>query len=152
MRRTFRSPLGPITLEEHDGRIKRLIFGESGQSETSPLLMEAERQIMEYLGGKRRGFEVPLSPEGTAYQKKVWNIAMEIPYGEVRTYSWVAKKAGGSPRSAGNALGANPIPVLIPCHRVVRSDGSLGGYSSGEHIKERLLRLERLHMDESVLK
>ncbi len=146
--------LGPIGIEEKDGAIVSLRFEDFEESErgASTLLEEAERQILEYLDGKRRDFDLPLEPHGTEYQKRVWKAVMKIPYGETQTYRWISEMAGGSPRSAGNALGANPIPVLIPCHRVVRSDGSPGGYSSGIRVKKALLDMERLHSGESVLK
>ncbi len=152
MRLSFRTVLGIITLESHEGCITSLSFRETEQRDESPVLLDAEQEIAEYLKGERKKFTVPVCPRGTEYQKRVWDAASKIPYGETRTYSWVAGIAGGSPRSAGNALGANPIPIIIPCHRIVSSDGGISGYSSGIDIKRSLLRLERLHLDESVLK
>ena len=154
MKRSFKTSVGFVMLEERDGSIVRLSFlpEKERYADESPLLLKAETQLKEYFAGERRSFEVPLAPEGTDYQKRVWGAALKIPYGEVRTYRWISEIAGGSPRSAGNALGANPIPIMIPCHRVVRTDGSIGGFSSGTEVKRKLLEIERLHLDESVLK
>ncbi len=149
---TFHSPIGPITIGKRDEYLVFLLFEDRKGDCESNLLKTAEKEIMNYFKGNLREFTVPIRPEGTGYQKKVWRVAMEIPYGEIRTYEWIAEKAGGSPRSAGNALGANPIPIIIPCHRVIRKDGSLGGYSSGTGIKRILIEHERLHLGESVLK
>ena len=144
--------MGPISIGERDGYLVLLSFTDERGRCGSALLKHAENELMQYFQEKLREFTVPIRLEGTEYQRKVWQAIMEIPYGETRTYEWVAERAGGSPRSAGNALGANPIPIIIPCHRVVRKDGSLGGYSSGIAIKRRLIEHERLHLGESVLK
>ncbi len=149
---TFHSPIGPISIGEREGHIVFLSFTDEKGSCGSAPLKDAKYELMQYFQGDLREFTVPIGPEGTEYQRKVWHVIMEIPYGETRTYEWVAERAGGSPRSAGNALRTNPIPIIIPCHRVVRKDGSLGGYSSGLKIKSFLLEHERLHLDESVLK
>ena len=149
---TFDSPLGPISAGEREGYLVFLSFtDEGGDCESAPL-RDAEHELMEYFHGNLMEFTVPLRPQGTEYQRKVWDAALKIPYGEVRTYGWVSGIAGGSPRSAGNALGANPIPIIIPCHRVIRADGSIGGFSSGMEIKRTLMDMERLHLGESVLK
>jgi len=106
-------------------------------------------QIMEYLHGERERFSVKLRTDGlTPFQRRVFRVVERIPYGQVRSYGWVATRAMGSARAAravGNALARNPFPLVVPCHRVVRSDGSLGGFSApGELIlKRRLLELER---------
>jgi methylated-DNA-[protein]-cysteine S-methyltransferase len=84
-----------------------------------------------------------MAVEGTEFQRRVWGVVAGIPYGETRSYSWVAQKAGGSPRAVGQALARNPYPLLIPCHRVVGKDGGLGGYTGGVDLKRKLLELER---------
>ncbi len=145
-------PVGPLTISADEGAIVSVRFGDWGETGRSEILERAKVEILEYFSGRRKRFTLPVNPQGTEYQKKVWRSLMEIPYGDIRTYSWVSEIAGGSPRSAGNALGANPIPIIIPCHRVLRKDGSIGGYSSGVEIKRYLLELERLHLNESVLK
>lgn len=110
-----------------------------------PLLLEAQTQILEYLAGTRRNFAVPVDlSSGTVFQRRVWRTILSVPYGRVRPYRWVAIRVGGSryARAVGMALGANPVPLIVPCHRVVAHDGSLGGFSCGLPIKRRLLRLE----------
>lgn len=135
--------LDALTLTEEDGAIVALDWGWGRDQEATPLLLEARRQIEAYLDGKRRVFELPLAPRGSGYRQVVWAAVAAIPYGETRTYGAVAGVAGGAARSVGGANGANPIPILIPCHRVVASAG-LGGYSGGEGVetKRRLLLLE----------
>ncbi len=135
-------PIGSIAITAKNGAIISLRFENPEKYGDGAGLKTAEREIREYFAGKRKKFTLPVEPEGTEYQKRVWKAVMAIPYGETRTYRWVADVAGGSPRSAGNALGANPIPIIIPCHRVLRKDGSIGGYSSGTEIKRYLLKLE----------
>jgi O-6-methylguanine DNA methyltransferase len=105
---------------------------------------DAIEQIKLYLARKLKKFDLPIDLIGTDFQKKVWRETMKIPYGETITYSMLAKKIHrpNSQRAVGNALGANPLPIIVPCHRVIASDGSLGGYSGGIKIKEFLLGLE----------
>ena len=136
------TPLGPLCIIAKAQRITAVRFSEDC-TESADVPEDAVSQIKEYFAGERTHFEIPLDPKGTEYQRRVWKAAEEIPYGETRTYEWIADKAGGSPRSAGNALHRNPIPIIIPCHRVIRKDGSIGGYSGGAEIKRFLLEHER---------
>jgi methylated-DNA-[protein]-cysteine S-methyltransferase len=126
---------------------------QAGPSETGPEgrkaaehVRRACRQLREYFAGKRTRFDVPLDCSvGTPFQRAVWRACARIPYGEAWSYGRLAR-AAGHPRSAravGNAMHANRIPVFIPCHRVIRSDGALGGFGSGVRLKAKLLRLER---------
>ncbi|MGH7259396.1 MAG: methylated-DNA--[protein]-cysteine S-methyltransferase [Nitrospiraceae bacterium] len=112
---------------------------------TRHALREAQRQVMAYLAGRRRSldFSIDLSG-GTSFQRRVWQAALRIPYGRARSYHWIAAKVGGKKyaRAVGNALGANPLPLIVPCHRVVAHDASLGGFSGGLNVKRRLLELE----------
>ena len=110
------------------------------------LLMNTKKQLEEYFSGKRRKFTLPLDLQGTAFDQKVWKATQKIPYGQVRTYKDIAKMIGKpqASRAVGNALGRNPIPILVPCHRVIASNGTLGGYSIGLKIKKSLLNLELL--------
>ncbi len=121
----------------------------SSVPEDARVLESALAQLDEYFRGLRRAFDVPLRPEGTAFQRRVWEATAAIPYGVTRTYSEVARAVGAvrAARAVGAALSANPIPILIPCHRVVRSDGSPGGYSFGPRIKGMLLRFEAENSD-----
>ena len=101
-------------------------------------------QLAEYFDGKRRVFELPLKPEGTPFQLRVWNALLEIPYGETISYGELAARIGdrSASRAVGLANGSNPLPIVIPCHRVIGSNGKLTGYGGGLPIKERLLALE----------
>ena len=146
---TFESPLGRLRVVEAEGQITRLTWRDAGEAETQSqappgsLLAEAGRQLAAYFAGTRRDFDLPLAPAGSAFQKNVWREMIRIPYGEVLTYGEMAARTGGVARAVGGACGANPIPVIIPCHRVVAGEG-LGGYSGrgGLDTKRRLLVLE----------
>lgn len=108
----------------------------------NPILALFANDLRLYLAGGRPGFSGPLDlSRATEYERKVYKVARTIAYGETRTYGWIAEKAGGSPRSAGNALGRNPLPIVIPCHRVIAASG-LGGYTGGVRFKRALLSLE----------
>ncbi len=116
----------------------------------TPVFERLRDQLQRYFSGRAVVFDVPLDPAGTAFQKKIWTLARKVPYGQVRSYGWLARRAAGGardtgqlPRSVGQALGRNPVPVLVPCHRIICSDGSTGGYSGGRGWKRRLLSLER---------
>ncbi len=103
-------------------------------------------QLRAYLSGKPVRFRFRLAPDtGTAFQRKVWRILLKIPRGQTRSYAWVARQIGRpkAVRAVANACGANPVPILIPCHRVIASDGSLGGFGGGLVMKKKLLALER---------
>lgn len=108
-------------------------------------LKAAKEAITAYLEGQTRSFDLPLDLQGQPrFRVKVWKVLQSIPYGRVRSYGWVARKVG-KPRAAraiGGACGANPVPLLVPCHRVIAGDGSLGGFSGGVGVKKRLLKLE----------
>lgn len=146
------SPLGPLTLFAEDGHLIALVFGDYGGYDDLPLFREARRQLEEYFAGQRRTFSLPLAPEGTAFQRRVWKSLLEIPYGQVISYRDLAVQVG-SPRAfqaVGQANGRNPLPILIPCHRVIAADGTLGGYSSGVAHKAFLLRLEGVQVPESA--
>jgi methylated-DNA-[protein]-cysteine S-methyltransferase len=107
-------------------------------------LPECARQIREYFDGKRTSFDLPLAPVGTDFQQRVWKQIVRIPFGKTITYSELAKRAGaeGSARAAGAATGRNPITLVVPCHRVIGSDGSLTGYAGGLPRKTKLLEIE----------
>ena len=109
------------------------------------VLREARRQLTRYLAGRSRTLEFPIDLSGgTSFQRRVWQAARRIPYGRARSYHWIASKVGGKEyaRAVGTALGANPLPLIVPCHRVVAHDGSLGGFSCGLAVKRKLLDLE----------
>lgn len=138
------SPLGPLTVVEQDGAIVALDWGWSRESEETGLLCLAREQIGEYFDGTLSAFNLPLEPSGTPFQRSVWSALLDIPYGGTESYGSVARSIGTAARAIGGACARNPIPILIPCHRVLGSNGALGGYSGGEGIasKHYLLRLE----------
>jgi len=110
-----------------------------------PVLDELKARLQRYFAGERVAFDDPLDPTvGTPFQRRVWAAAREIPYGEMHSYRWVAYRIGspGAARAVGQALAANPFPVVVPCHRVVRSDGDLGGFGDRPELKRRLLEME----------
>ena len=142
--------LGNIAIVEENNKIitieiNKKIEEEMAQKET-PLLKETEKQLLEYLEGRRKTFTVPLNPKGTKFMKQVWTALQEIPYGEVRTYGQIAQTVGKpkAARAVGMANHINPIPIIIPCHRVIGSNGKLVGYALGMEMKEFLLKLERI--------
>lgn len=110
----------------------------------APPLPEVRRQLEEYLAGRRHEFDLPLAPRGTAFERRVWEALLAIPYGETRSYAEIARAIGhpDACRAVGRANGRNPIPIVIPCHRVIGSDGSLTGYGGGLDLKRLLLGLE----------
>jgi len=140
---SLHSPVGDLTIFEEDGAIVSLDWGWVARQTPTALLERAKQQIDAYMDGDLTAFELPLAPRGTPYRQAVWQALCEIPYGQTRSYGEIAARAGGSPRSVGQANGHNPIPIIIPCHRVV-SGTDIGGYSGGEGLptKRWLLALE----------
>lgn len=152
------TPLGTVWVVASARGVHRVIFGEDGERawarvraahpemerREDGLAAQALAQILEYLRGTRRDFTVPLDPEGTPFQRRVWMETARIPYGQTITYRELARRIGrpGAARAVGQALGANPLPILIPCHRVIAADGRPGGYTGGRHLKRWLLHLE----------
>ena len=139
---------------ERELRAARLMAGVGAYRNTPPptearsasrVLTAARTAIEDYIDGKSRSFDLPLDLQGRSpFQVKVWRVLQAIPYGRVRSYGWVARKVGKpkAARAVGGACGANPVPLLVPCHRVVAGNGSLGGFSAGLSLKKRLLKLE----------
>ena len=140
---SLHTPVGDITIAEEDGAIVSVDWGWGRDQTITPLLARAHAQLDEYFDGTRRDFDLNLAPHGTEYRQRVWRELIRIPYGETRTYGDIAARAGGSARSVGQANGHNPIPILIPCHRVLAGAG-IGGYSGGDGLstKRYLLDLE----------
>lgn len=150
----FDTPLGTVVATAADGFITSIDFVDAKYAKSVaadwkedpqfPPLADCMRQLGDYFAGKRRRFELPLAPQGTPFQKRVWQEIARVPFGETITYSELARRAGasGSARAAGAATGRNPVGVVIPCHRIVGADGSLTGYAGGLHRKQRLLELE----------
>lgn len=141
-------PIDDLTITEEDGKIVSVDWGWSPFQERTPLLDEAKKQLDAYFDGELQVFNLPLNPFGTDHQKKVWDIMCDIPMGETLTYGDVAKKTGSAPQAVGSACGVNPIPIIIPCHRIIATSRGaktrLGGYSGegGTWTKKALLVLE----------
>ena len=142
--RSLETPVGPVTVTVEDGAVVRVAFEPCPEATDDPLLSEAAGQLEAYFAGRLTHFDLPLRPAGSAFQRRVRQAMCEIPYGETVTYGDLARRTGASARAVGGACGANPIPVIVPCHRVLAAGGRLGGYSGGAGVetKQALLRLE----------
>jgi methylated-DNA-[protein]-cysteine S-methyltransferase len=138
------SPIGPLTVAERGAAIVALRWGSPRCECQTPLLASAKAQLEGYFYRGLTKFDLPLTPEGTAFDQRVWQSMLEIPHGRTRSYGEIAAALGGTARAVGTACGRNPIPIIIPCHRVVGADGALVGYSGGAGIetKQSLLALE----------
>lgn len=141
---SLHTPLGPITVSEEAGALVALDWGWGRDQQPTRLLERARDQLHAYFDGALRDFDLPLNPSGSAYRLRVWAALRQIPYGQTCSYAALAAAAGGSARSIGGANGANPIPIIVPCHRVIGTAG-IGGYSGGDGIatKRWLLALEQ---------
>ncbi|NKB43191.1 MAG: methylated-DNA--[protein]-cysteine S-methyltransferase [Alphaproteobacteria bacterium] len=140
---SFHSPIGELTVSEEDGVLVSVDWGWGQDQSETTLLKKARDQLFAYFDGNLQDFNLPLKPVGSPFQNKVWAAMQEIPFGQALTYGQVAKKIGSGARAVGMACGANPIPIIIPCHRIVATTG-LGGYSGdgGLATKQALLNLE----------
>lgn len=151
---TYSSPLGPIVIESDGKAITRLRFSSEKAStvpieapkeavRTPPIIAETIQWLDDYFAGKRPCNVPRLNPQGTAFQKRVWTALLSIPYGETVSYGEIARMVGcKSAQAIGQAVGANPIALIIPCHRVIAAHGKIGGYEYGIEIKKKLLELE----------
>jgi methylated-DNA-[protein]-cysteine S-methyltransferase len=140
---SLHSPVGDLTVSEEDGAIVAVDWGWGRDQTETALLAAARDQLHAYFDQELERFELPLAPAGTPYRLRVWQSLREIGYGDTRSYADIARLVGGSARSVGQASGANPIPIIIPCHRVLGRAG-LGGYSGADGLatKRALLALE----------
>lgn len=141
----YHSPIGPLYLESSGTALIRAAFSGAPGDDRDPILEEACRQLDQYFQGVRRQFDLPLDPAGTDFQKAVWAALRTIPYGQTVTYGRLAALVGNpkASRAVGGANNRNPIPVIIPCHRVIGADGTLTGYAGGLDKKRFLLELEQ---------
>lgn len=147
------TPIGPLTITATKKAVTAIRFGTQVPegstpctgAEATPLLRKAAEEIGDYFAGSRRKFTLPLAPEGTPFQQKVWEALRTIPYGETRTYKQIAIQIGHNQsfQAVGMASNRNPIAIVVPCHRVIGYDGKLTGYAGGLDIKEQLLELEK---------
>ena len=141
-RLTIDTPLGPLSITEQEGMIAAIGWRNFQPDSPTPLLQESAGQITDYFAGTRKSFDLPLNPAGTEFQQRVWKRMSEIPYGETLSYGELAQAIGTSPRPVGTACGRNPIPVIIPCHRVLAADQKIGGYTGGAGIKTKAFLLD----------
>ena len=149
---TFESPVGPLLLLGDSNALRRVSFESSKRSpltqadwkQNQAAFAEVIRQLQAYFRGELKEFDLPLAMEGTEFQLRVWNALRRIPYGETVSYSQLAERIGSprAVRAVGLANGSNPIPIIVPCHRVIGSDGSLTGFGGGLSTKRKLLELE----------
>lgn len=148
----YKSPIGNLIIVEEENTIIKLCFKEQEitnikdiQEFETPLLKKAKKQLEEYFEGKRKKFDLALRLNGTSFQNKVWKALLNIPYAKTCSYKDIAKNIGNenASRAIGNANNKNPLPIFIPCHRVIGSNGKLIGYAGGLDIKIKLLELER---------
>ena len=143
----YQTAIGILTICEEAGKITAISVHhqpETGDEKETEVTWEAYRQLTEYLDGKRKSFDLPLAAKGTEFRKQVWQALCEIPYGQTRTYKQIAEAIGNpkSVRAVGMANNRNPLIIVVPCHRVIGSDGKMVGYAAGVDKKEFLLRLE----------
>ena len=146
------SPIGRLTLVASDAGLRKVLWadqaGDAGDTpfdDAHPVLEAAAAQLTEYFAGERRQFDLPLDLVGTEFQKSVWVALADVPYGETSSYGDQAERIGrpGASRAVGAANAKNPVPIVLPCHRIVGADGSLTGFAGGLETKQRLLALER---------
>ena len=146
---TIDSPFGPITFTVEEGFVTRVKFepGEDNFDGGDPVVAETARQLREYAAAARFSFDLPLAPIFPDFQSQIRRCMIAIPYGEMRTYGELAKELGSASQAVGQACGANPIPIIVPCHRVVASGGKLGGFSGGDGAptKKKLLNHEAVY-------
>jgi len=145
----YDTAIGKLGIAEDRGSVTHVYFETDNVPEKAkiietPILQEAAEQIRQYLSGERTAFSIPLAPEGTPFMKQVWMLLVEIPFGKTATYGEIALKAGTpkGARAVGLANNRNPIPIFIPCHRVIGANGKLTGYRGGLAVKKQLLELE----------
>lgn len=143
--RSIHTPFGDMTVAQEGEALVSVDWGWGRDQDDTPLLREALAQLDAYFSGKLKVFDLPISVEGTPFQRRVWEIMLRIPYGETRTYREVAQDLNSAARAVGGACGANRLPILIPCHRILAVNG-LGGYSGGEGpaTKRQILDLEAM--------
>lgn len=141
---TVETPLGPIAVTERNDAIADITFGAAANESASPLLRTARQQLTDYFARQRTAFDLPLAPPHSSFQARIRAAMIAIPYGETRSYGELAAVLGSAARAVGQACGSNPIPIVVPCHRVLAAGGGLGGFSAGDGVatKRRLLAHE----------
>jgi len=141
---SFETLIGWITIEESNQKLLSVKFGKKINKGKSKYLIKVKNQILKYSYRKLKKFDLNISLDGTILQKKIWKELQKIPYGKTKTYGEIANKLNTSPRYVGNVCAQNNHLLIIPCHRVIRSDGSLGGFSGlgGVYLKKKLINME----------
>lgn len=147
---SYDSPVGRLTLVADGDVLTAICWGDNRPDEPTPLLAEAVRQLGAYFDGRLTRFDLPLAPAGSPFECRVWGAMRHIPHGQTRSYGELAHAIDSGPRAIGRACGRNPIPIVIPCHRVLGRSG-LGGYSGGDGLgtKRKLLALEGIALPEA---
>jgi methylated-DNA-[protein]-cysteine S-methyltransferase len=144
--KTIETPIGELGLYADETHLLRITFCAAGENDNSNKIIEnTAKELQEYFAGNRTDFSIPLNMEGTVFRKQVWKQLLKIPFGETISYQELAERVGSikKARAVGNANHYNPIPIIVPCHRVVRKSGDLGGFGGGLDVKELLLELEK---------
>ncbi len=152
----WQSPMGLLRIAATDDAITEVVFADAptpSQDQDHPLIAECIRQLDEYFAGNRTAFELPISPKGTEFERRMWRALCSIPHGTTVSYAQLAQRIDSPKafRAVGSACGKNPIIIIIPCHRVLGSDGGIGGFSCGLFRKRALLALEGVQIRETVL-
>jgi methylated-DNA-[protein]-cysteine S-methyltransferase len=154
--KTIDSPVGKLKLIASDQGLVAILWGKDKpnrvkldttvESKNHPILLEGNKQLHEYFAQKRKTFSINLDIQGTSFQQRVWKALLTIPYGKTRSYGELAKQIQHpkASRAVGAANGKNPLPIIIPCHRVIGANGKLVGFTGGLHIKEKLLSIEKV--------
>ena len=144
---TVETPFGPLLVRADDAADTEIRRGDGGENRPNALTNQTVAQLKEYLAGSRTVFDLPLAPQGTSFQKSVWAELLKVPFGCSVSYGELAAHVGcGSARAIGQAVGRNPILIVIPCHRVLAANKKLGGFSAGLPVKEFLLNLEEISL------
>ena len=149
--KSYKTKIGKLTIGSNDNFITHIFFyndkvPENIRERETAVIKQAINELNEYFEGKRKNFTVPLNPEGTEFQKKVWKALLNMPYGKTCSYKDIAEKicSPKACRAVGSSNGKNPIPIIIPCHRVINASGNIGGYSAGLDIKNKLMNIENI--------
>ena len=150
--RRIDSPIGPLMLAADDSGLRHIEFRDNSHPAdrrdwhggSNDILQATEAQLGEYFAGQRQAFELPLAPQGTPFQLQVWEVLARIPFGATISYAQLAQRIGNpaGTRAVGAANGRNPLPIVLPCHRVIGADSAMTGFGGGVPVKEFLLRLE----------
>ena len=169
--RTIVTPVGVLVIVAEQGTIRYILHEKANaaiiigmravdvpidvpdkEGENSTMLAEAEKQLTQYFAGERTEFDLHLAQSGTLFQRRIWNEMVKVPYGETISYQDLARRAGHpqAVRAAGTACGANPLPIIVPCHRITRADGSIGKFALGDEVKVELLKLEAENVQQSL--